>query len=340
MSLDQRENKKIALLLCIAGGASVLLNLWAAGAVGFDAPWPQLHGAPGLVLYATALLLFVVTLKNHRVLGSLTPALAVLTWWNTLEPVNSRQWQPDVSQTPYAHVSGDCITFHNVRNCQYRTANDYTPVWETRSFKLSEVTGVDLAINYWGSPYMAHPIVSFQFSEGPSLAISIETRKELGESYSAVGGLYRQFELIYIVGDERDLIGVRTNFRPGEDVYLMRTTLSPERARKFLLQYVEAMNELRQKPRWYNAVTTNCTTTIRTQRPLTERSQWDWRILVNGLADRMLYEHGMLQTDGLSFPEYKKRVHINAKAKELEGAPDFSAKLRNGLPGFGSSQGL
>ena len=129
-----------------------------------------------------------------------------------------------MAQEPWAEINGDEVTLHNVRNCDYRTETDYTPRWETRTVRLSQLTGIDLAINYWGSPWMAHPIASFQFADAPPLCFSIETRKEIGESYSAIGGLYRQFELIYIVADERDVIRVRTNFRHGEDVYLYRTT--------------------------------------------------------------------------------------------------------------------
>lgn len=260
----------------------------------------------------------------------------VLAWWSTLRPSNERPWQPDVAQAPFAEIDGDTITFHNVRNCEYRSETDYTPHWETRSYRLSDLRAVDLAITYWGSPWMAHPIASFQFADGPPVAISIETRKEVGESYSAMGGLYRQFELVYVVADERDLIRLRTNFRKGEDVYLMRTALGAEQARNFLLQYVAAMNALQKTPRWYNAITTNCTTTIRDQRPAEERAALDWRLLVNGVADEMLHERGALRTDNLPFPEFKRRSRINEKAMAAGDAPDFSQRIRDGQPGFGT----
>ena len=157
------------------------------------------------------------------------------------------------------------MTLHNVRNCDYRTETDYTPRWETRTVRLSQLTGIDLAINYWGSPWMAHPIASFQFANAPPLCFFIETRKEIGESYSAIGGFFRQFELIYVVADERDVIRVRTNFRRSEDVYLYHTTTPPEKARERFMDYIAALNQLHAHPRWYNAATTNCTTSIRTQ---------------------------------------------------------------------------
>jgi Domain of unknown function (DUF4105) len=136
------------------------------------------------------------------------------------------------AQEAWAEVKGDEVTLHNVRNCDYRKDTDYTPRWETRTVRLSQLTGLDLAINYWGSPWMAHPIASFQFANAPPLCFSIEIRRKIGENYSAIGGFFRQYELIYIVAGERDVIRVRTNFRRGEDVYLYRTTASPEKARE------------------------------------------------------------------------------------------------------------
>lgn len=254
----------------------------------------------------------------------------VLIWWRTLKPSNDRQWQPDVARTGWAEVHGDIVTLHNVRNCDYRTETDYTPRWETRTVRLSQLTGVDLAIDYWGSPYIAHPIVSFQFAEGLPICFSIETRKETGENYSAIGGLYRQYELIYIVADERDVFRVRTNYRKGEDLYLYRLTMSPEHARQRFLEYVATLNELHQKPRWYNAITNNCTTSIRTQHPAARRTPWDWRILVNGKGDEMLFESGAIVTDGLNFADLKKQALINPAAQAANDAPDFSSRIREG----------
>lgn len=326
-----------SIFLGLAWLACTGCNLWAAGALAFDAPFPWLKGWIGFILYLLAALIICMAVRGRatRILASFALFLVTLGWWLTLQPSNTRPWQPDVAKTPYAEISGDTLVIHNVRHCNYRTEHDYTVGWETRSYALSELQGVDIAINYWGSPYMAHPIMCFQFANGLPLAISIETRKEVGETYSAIGGIYRQFELIYIAADERDLIRVRTNFRTGEDVYLMRTKLPPEHARKFLLQYVDSMNQLHRTPRWYNAITTNCTTSIRAQRPLAERRPWDWRILVNGLADQMLHENNALATGGLSFAEYKARTRINDKANALGDDHAFSSLLRIGLPGFG-----
>lgn len=304
---------------------------WAFGAIFYDFPTAKTAVAS---LFAVAVLVALVFVRGAwRKLGVTFLAFGVvLAWWLTLQPRNDRPWQPDVAQTAWAEIKGEEITLHNVRRCDYRTEADYTPRWETRTVRLSQLTGLDLAINYWGSPYMAHPIASFQFADTPPVCFSIETRKEIGESYSAIGGIYRQYELIYVVADERDVIRVRTNFRKGEDVYLYHLTSSPEKVRERFLDYIEALNALHERPRWYNALTTNCTTSIRTQHATAERAPWDWRILVNGKADEMLFERKAFVTGGLPFAELKQRAHINPAAMAAADAPDFSQKIRAGLP--------
>ena len=257
------------ILLALVG---LIAAAWAFGAVWFDGPFGA-GNKPAAALLTIALLAVLIFVRPFwRKLGVFVLLLAgVLIWWLTLAPTNDGDWQPDVARLAWADVQGDEVTFHNVRNCDYRTETDYTPHWETRTVRLSQITGVDLAIDYWGSPWIAHPIVSFQFADAPPLCFSIEMRKKVGQSYSTIGGLYRQFELIYIVADERDVIRLRTNYRK-ENIYLYRTTISPTQARERFLEYIDSLNALRNKARWYNAITTNCTTSIRTQHPPNERA--------------------------------------------------------------------
>src|SRR5262249_39807682 len=148
------------------------------------------------ILFVIALLAIVIFVRGKLPkLGILFGACAlVAAWWLTLKPSNDRPWQPDVAQTAWAEISGDEVTIHNVRNCEYRTQTDFTPHWETRTVRLSQITGMDVAINYWGSSWIAHPIVSFQFSDGLPLCFSIETRKTVGQQYSTLkGGSTRSF---------------------------------------------------------------------------------------------------------------------------------------------------
>lgn len=314
----------------IAWIAAVLCVAWAFGALYFDFPTV---GALAAILFLIALLVAIVFVRGQLLkLAIVFGAFAVVVlWWLTLKPSNNRPWQPDVAQTAWAEINGDEITIHNVRNCDYRTEMDFTPQWETRTVRFSQMTGVDVAINFWGSPWIAHPIVSFQFSDAPPLCFSIETRKTVGQQYSAVEGLYRRYTLIYVVADERDVIRLRSNYRR-EDVYLYHTLASQEQARQRFREYINTVNILHESPRWYNAVTSNCTTSIRTQRAVEKRAPWDWRILFNGKIDEMLYQDHVLATDGLPFNELKQRSLINERARTADKDPDFSRVIREGLP--------
>ncbi len=315
----------------------VLLTLWSAGALHFDSNlgWMRQAAAP---IYAV-IMLIVLTLVKPRLAAKvicLAGFLIVLVWWLMLQPSNNRPWQRDVAQTPWAEIDGDRITIHNVRNCDYRTETDYTPHWETRTVNLSKLNGMDMSITYWGSPWIAHPIISFLFANNVPLAFSIETRKEVGESYSAVRGFFRQYELIYVVADERDLLRLRSNYRTGEDVYLYHTRVRPERARAIFLDYLKSINRMKEEPEWYNAVTSNCTTNIRVHTQASAQgppAPWDWRLLLNGRADEMLYKRGVFAGD-LPFAELKQRALINPVARVADRDPDFSRRIREGRPGF------
>jgi hypothetical protein len=257
---------------------------------------------------------------------------AVLFWWNTLQPRNDRDWQPDVSKLAWAEVRGDQLTFHNVRDVDWRSETDFTPRYEDRVYDLSKLRGIDLFMSYWGSPAIAHTIMSWDFEGSRPLAISIETRKRVGQEYSAVAGFFRQYEIIYVAADERDVVRVRTNYR-GEEVYLYRIKAPPEAARKLLLDYVATMNELAKQPEFYNALVDNCTTSIRhhVTRILPNPPRVDWRLFANGYGDQMLYERGTIDTR-LPFAELRAQSNINARAKTADRDPDFSRKIRVGLP--------
>ena len=325
---------RILLLLgsCLTWLVLLVAALWAFGALWFDLPKPLMpHVIAGIFACGVLLAATLVRPRGRAKTGIAIAILLVMTWWFTLKPHQFRDWKPEVARTAHVEIEGDLVTIHNVRNFDYRTENDFTPRWETRRLDLRNLRGVDVFITYWGSPYIAHPIVSYDFGPDGHICFSIETRPQIGQSYSALGGLYRQFEQNYIVADERDVIRVRTNYRQGEDVYLYR--LKAPNMRASFLEYLRTVNELHHAPRWYNAVTNNCTTAIRHQRTAAERAPLDWRMLVNGYGDEMLYERGSIDRS-LPFAELKKRSHINPRAKAADQDPDFSRKVRAGLPGM------
>ena len=306
------------------------LLLWGALALHFAGPTALAPALP-IAWIVAGLALLIWVRPRWRALLLFAAAVAVLLfWWSRLEPRNDRDWQVDVANPPTGDVQGDLLTMHNVRNFDYRSETDFTPRWETRTYDLSQLRGLDLFLSYWGSPAIAHTIVSWDFGGDQHLAVSIETRKEKGESYSAVAGFFKQYELYYVAADERDLIRLRTNFR-GEDVYLYRLRVGVPAARALLLDYVQRMNALAATPVFYDAATQNCTTTIRMHvQHIGDVRPWDWRLFVNGYIDQFLYEQGRLDTT-LPFADLRARSHINDRA-QAAAAPEFSARIRDGLP--------
>jgi hypothetical protein len=316
-----------------------VLTVWAAAALYFDLSFSHLPVlTPAVYLVVIAALACVAKKRLARMTIFFAGFVIVLICWLSLKPSNDRQWQLDDSQTPWAEISGDVVTIHNFRNCSYRTEADYTCEWLTKTVALSQLRGIDVFVTYWGSPWIAHPIVSFQFGDNDHVAASIETRDQVGQGYSAVRGFFRQYELLYVLADERDPVRLRTNYRTGEDVYLFRTTAGPEWSRLLFLQYLEQANKLRNHPKWYNAATDNCTTNIFTQMAATGHlpagsSLHDWWILLNGRGLEILYRNGNF-AGSLPFPELMERAHINSVAHTVNDAPDFSRRIRIGRPGF------
>lgn len=260
----------------------------------------------------------------------------VLAGWFSMKPSNHRDWQPDVARLAWADIQGDRITVHNIRHCDYRSEDDYTIGYYDRTVELSRLTSVDLYLVDWGLTHLVHTMLSFGFGDGEYICISIETRKEKHEDYSTVRGLFRQYELYYVVADERDVVRLRTNYRAGETTYLYRIkNVSLDVGRKIFLDYLKTMNRLKEKPEWYNALTGNCTTEIRGHtRPYT-RGSWNWRILANGYIDELLYERGVLDRS-LPFKTLKEMSIINLRARAADQDPAFSERIRAGLPGFGT----
>lgn len=322
------------LLRLVCGVLGVALSLWAFGALYFDA-------APAAAwIFLFVIIATLVALRRTGRAWSVPFAgfAAVLVWWLTLVPSHQREWSIEYSKLPEARIEGDTLTVSNVRTFDYPRGGEPVPRWETRTYRLADLEGMDLAVNYWGSPWIAHPIVIFRFKDQLPLAFSIETRREAGEEYSALAGFFRRYELIVLAADERDLLRVRTGFRQGEDVYLYATTATPERARRRLMEYVDTINALQDRARWYNAVTSNCTTAIRGMRK-GDPMPFDWRMLINGFGDEMLHERGLLRDDELPFAELKQRAHINPAATAAHEDPEFSRLIRAGRPGFAALNG-
>jgi len=319
----------------LAGVMVLLMTGWAAGAI-YYSPIPGESWRAGLAtcfVLATALS-FVLTRRFLRLtVGYLIIFAALVALWLQIPASNDRDWQPEVLLTPYAAISGNMVTIHNVRNFNYRTETDFDPHWETRTYDLSKLDSVDLIAVYWAGKAIAHIMVSFGFAGKDYIAVSIETRKEKGESYSTVAGFFRQYELYYVVADERDVVRVRTTYRqPQEDVYIYRVNGSPQNLRRVFLDYIKSVNEMRDRPRFYNTLTTNCTTSIWMHTRMNPESPpLSWKILLSGYLPDYLYDLGRLDTTR-PFADLEKLSLVNARAHAADRDEAFSKRIREGLP--------
>jgi hypothetical protein len=290
------------------------------------------------VLFATggAVSLFLSPIRRARC-AFLVCFLFPLACFYLMRPANHRNWQPDVAQLPFAEITGNHIIVHNVRHCDYQSETNFAVRYEDRAYDLSKLKSADILFSDWGLKTIAHTMVSFGFSGGDYLCVSIETRKEIGESYSALKGFFRQYEIIYIAADESDVLKLRTNFRTGEDVYLYRMRVKTAgQLRDAFLDYLHRMNSLHDHPEWYNALTDNCMTSgfrIMRKHAAEGRADLHWSIIANGYAAQHAYETGALDTS-LPFDELKRRSRIDDRAKAAGNAPDFSAQIRAGMPGM------
>lgn len=316
--------------------ATVLLGLWGALAlayrVPFEPPTPMLLGAAwavGCCVTALALL----SGRRKIPLAVLAAASVVLFgWWGTVTARGDRDWADDVARVAKARIEGTTLIVENVRNFVWRSDSDYTVRWETRRFDLSKLRGADLFLSYWAGENIAHAIVSFAFEGSEPLAFSIEIRKERGEDYSSIAGFFRSYEVAFIAADERDVVKVRSTVR-GEDVRLYRLDMKPATALNLLRTYVGVADDVASRPRWYNTVTTNCTTTIfRMARALDPGIPLDYRVLLSGLVPGYLYDHDFLVKDR-PLADLVKASHIGPRAPGPAEDPGFSARIRTGVPG-------
>jgi hypothetical protein len=311
------------------------LSAWAALALYLgplqSALWAAALAAAGLV----AVVATVLPRLRWWPLALFTVAfIGFLVRWSGVQPSDDREWQPDVAVLPFATFDGDMVTIHDVRNFDYRSETEFTPHYYDKTYDLRQLDSADLIAVYWMGDAIAHIMLSFGFAEHDFVTVSIETRKEVGETYDTLRGFFRQYELIYIVGDERDLIRLRTNYRkdPPEDAYVYRTNAPPENVRRLFLSYFQKVNELKEHPGFYNTLTTNCTTNVLMHTRVNPGShRYSWKILLSGYAPLYAYEQGRLDTS-LPFAELKRRSHINAAAHAADQAADFSQQIRVGLP--------
>ncbi|WP_369410531.1 Lnb N-terminal periplasmic domain-containing protein [Parasedimentitalea denitrificans] len=312
-----------------------ILTAWAALALWYRLPFGmpiRAISAGGFALLGLSVIASLFRPSRLRALATYCLALATtLFWWTTLTPPSQANWAPDVARQVTGELNGDQLTLTNVRNFDWQTPTEATERWETRSYDLADLQGVDLFMSYWAGPQMAHMIVSFDFADADPIAWSVEVRRQVGGGFSPIADLFKSNTLVIIAADERDVVGTRSNVR-GEDVQLYRIDTTPEKARALLLKYVQASNRLAAQPHWYNSLLTNCTTVVLDMiRTIVNEVPLDWRVVANGYLPEYAYDRGVLDSR-LTLTELRDRSHINAAAKAHGLTAGFSAAIRQDLP--------
>jgi Domain of unknown function (DUF4105) len=340
-STDSRQSRKLPvwiskpirwLLRGISFIFGILLVTWATLALYYsNLPWAWLRLLLALIFLAFSIWALWFSRKPRMLLLFTALFLAVLSWYIYIPPRHNRQWQPQVALMPRAYINGDKVLIIGVRDFDYRTKDDFTAHYQEREVSLSHLTSVDFFLSYWTVGPVGHTFLSFNFDNAPPICISIETRPKLGQGYSPIASLFKQYELIYVVGDERDIVRLRTHFRD-EDVYLYHIRIPPEKARALFLVYLDRINQLADHPEFYHLLSNSCTINIvRYANAIGRKGRLDIRQVLNGWVDRYLYRTGRVDTS-MPFDELRKRSHINEVAEAADNSPDFSQRIRAPLP--------
>ena len=308
--------------------ARVALAFAALLAAGFVAV--QVHDAAGVaVLVAAAAAQVFVRPFRRMALASAGALALVAVWYAATSPSNDRPWQPDVAVLTRVERNGDLVTLRDVRDLEWTGAEAFRPRRRDRTIDVSKLESLWLALSYWdGNTSICHTIVSFGFADGTYLALSVETRKETGESYSAWRGFFKQYELFYVLAEERDVLGVRAAHR-GEDVYLYPLATEPGERRRLLEDILATADGLARQPEWYGALGRNCTTTLQhhVDAALGRASHFRWDTVLNGTIDEKAWRLGAIR-DERPFAEVRAAHRITDLARDHAGADDFSRRIR------------
>lgn len=263
--------------------------------------------------------------------------LLSLVWYFNIPAKQDRDWNPDVERILSYEKNGDIVTLHNIRNFDWKTEQDFTPHWDTRTYNLNEIQGVNIITSYWMGPQIAHTLVSFDFKDQKPLVFSIEIRKEKTESFSAIGGFFRKFELSLIASDEKDIVYTRSNIR-GEQVYFFPVKMAENERKALFLEYLKKSDELRENPKWYNTLTSNCTTLVFDMIQAIEPHELprDYRLIASGYLPNYLYDLGALDSKW-DIKQWYEHAHINPRTLEFnhfqhQDSLNFSKVIRLGLP--------
>jgi Domain of unknown function (DUF4105) len=311
---------------------TLALYLWSIASLSFILPWAWLQ-IPGAIIFALACPAALIFIKpRRRTFLIITGLVLVITiWQQAIPPSNDRDWKPSVARLPKIAVVGNEIRISNIRNFDYRSETDFTPRYYDKNYKLNELTSLDYILSYWDdNKAIAHTMFSFGFKNGDYLVVSVETRLSKNDKQSFLSGIFNQYELIYILADERDVLRLRTNFRK-EQVYVYRVKSDHILLQKVFVEIIKHATDLQRQPRFYNTLKHNCLTTLLADLRRAQGRQYylDYRFILNGYSDELLFDKDVLITGGFPFQQFKQHRHINQYVEnDPDAAKDYSKKIR------------
>lgn len=322
--------------------AVLIATAWGALALCHRLPLSPTRRRLVVGLWGLAGVLWLLMAWQGARLGSLLgmgiQLAALLAWWRRLTPAADLDWAEDVAHLATGRVEGERLTLPHVRHFDWQTRDTARGGWERRTYQLERLSSLDLFVSSWGRPGIAHVLVSFGFAGRDGrvddfVAFSVEVRRERHERFSEIGGFFKQYELAIIAADERDAVRLRSNVR-GERVTLYHVTLSPDARRDLLLALVASANDLAREPRFYHTITANCATLVFAMvRRIIEGLPLDHRLLLSGLLPGYVHDHGGL-VEGYCLSDLRRLGDITERARQAHDAPDFSRRIRRGVPGW------
>ena len=272
--------------------------------------------------------------RKKDVLIYLLGFLCSLFWYFSLEAKQDREWAPEVSKILHYEKHGDIITLHNIRNFDWHPNGSFTEHWETRQYDLNQITGVNIITSYWMGPKIAHTLVSFDFAHNAPLTFSIEKKKKKNEEFSAIGGFFRKYELSLVASDEKDIVYTRSNIR-GEQVYFFPVKMSKTEQIALFEEYLHQADELARQPKWYNTLTSNCTTLVfdMVQAVSPQKLPMDYRLFASGYLPNYLYDLNAISHQW-NLHTWYQRAHVNPKVSGMKNisSAEYSRLIRRGLP--------
>lgn len=316
-----------------------MAGLWALylfGAFYFDMKLGLPAGIASVIFLAAMVSIIIFLKGQQRTLYFLGSCALITALWLTKKPSNDRDWVDDKAVLAYAEFDGDLVTIYNMRDAAYPEPFVSVPEYVDRTIDLSKIVGLDLFNSYWGMDLISHPMLSWRFENDESFTISIENRNiKNSEGWSELAGLYRKYELIYVVCTDRDAILRRTMYDPDDEIYMYMLDVSPQGARKLLVNYLNKVNKLYNEPEWYHLLRNNCTNTIRVHELATQDfpMPWHWGILFPGLFCKSIYKNEGMVSD-LPYEEIARRGKLNETANRIGRTDDFWIQIRKDIPGF------